>query len=268
MASGVDGRALAELEHTVLLRPEADSPLRVPASRAWAYRLAGDTQLDALLIGQPVGAIIQQLPTSFRLPDYDKVNPFSSGKSRTWLFPHALAAGDAARRSLSHRLFYADVQHLANGGWLVPIGQEDALRPWLQTYQQFPPTVMRDLAPTGISPTLKVRRGEHAGKTYLQFVNDASWSENVIVQLKCPADTLVTSFGGLADGDTETSRSASRSIGAGWPVRQSSDSHSGLWTSRRLHSFQSCRVARNNFFCAKRSGGADGKSIEPIAEVD
>lgn len=203
MASGVDCRALAEVERAVLLRPEADSPLRVPASRAWSYRLAGDTQLDAMLADRPTGAIIQQLPTSFRLPDFDKVNPYGNGKSRTWLFPHALSAGDGARRSLSHRLFYADVQHLASGGWLVPIGQEDAVRPWLRTYQQFPVAVMRDLTPKGISPTLRVRRGEHDGKTYLQLVNDASWSENVIVQLKCPVDTLVSSFGCLAEGDSE-----------------------------------------------------------------
>ena len=173
IASGIDCRALSKLEDAMLLRPEADSPLRVPASRAWSYRLAGDTQLDAMLTGAPVGAIIQQLPTSFRLPDYDKVNPYGNGKSRTWLFPHALTAGDAARRSLSHRLFYADVQSLTSGGWLVPIGQEDTIRPLLRTYQQFPATVMRDLAPAGISPTLKVRRAEHAGKTYLQLVNDA-----------------------------------------------------------------------------------------------
>ncbi len=136
LATGVDCRALSAIDQITVLRPEADSPLRVPASRAWSYRLAGDNQLDAMFAGQPAGAIIQQLPTSFRLPDYDKVNPYGNSKSRTWLFPQAVTAGDAARRSLSNRLFYADVQHLTSGGWLIPIGQEEAVRPLVQAYQQ------------------------------------------------------------------------------------------------------------------------------------
>ncbi len=73
--------------------------------------MAGDVQLDSMLSGQPLGSIIQQLPTSFRLPDYDKVNPYGNGKSRTWLFPQAVASGDAARRSLINRLYYADVSY-------------------------------------------------------------------------------------------------------------------------------------------------------------
>ncbi len=197
MASGVDCRALSQLEHAVLLRPEADSPLRVPASRAWAYRLADDSQLDAILAGTGAGAIVQQLPTSFRLPDFDKVNPYGNGKSKTWLFPHGLSAGHASRRSLVHRLYQADVQHLASGGWLVPIGQEDAVRPLVQAFQQFPVAIMRDLAPSGVSPTLKVRRTEDAGKTYLQLVNVASWPESVTIQLRCPVDSQARKFGCL-----------------------------------------------------------------------
>lgn len=195
MAAGIDCRSLSSVEHATLLRPEADSTLRVPASRAWAYRLAGDTQLDAMFTDQPAGAIVQQLPTSFRLPDFDKVNPLGGGKSRTWLFPHAMTAGDAARRTLTNRLFHHDAQELMSGGWLIPIGQEESIRPLVQAYQQFPAEVMRDLAPQSVSSTLKVRRAEANGKTYLQFVNDASWPERITFEFKCPTNARVTMFG-------------------------------------------------------------------------
>ncbi len=203
MASGIDSKAVSRIAHAIALRPEADSPLRVPTSRAWSYRLSADPQMDTLFAGEPSGAMVQQLPTSFRLPEYDKLNPYGNGKSRTWLFPHALSAGDAARRSLSQRLFHADLQHLAVGGWLAPIGQEDAVRAWLLAYQQFPAATMRDLTPSGVSPTLRVRRLEHAGKTYIQLVNDASWNETVVVQFKCAAQTRVVSFGNPSAGDNQ-----------------------------------------------------------------
>lgn len=205
LANGVDCRALSAVEQVMMLRPEADSPLRVPASRAWSYRLAADNQLDAMFAGQSAGAIIQQLPTSFRLPDYDKVNPYGNGKARTWLFPQAVTSGDAARRSLSNRLYYADVQHLTSGGWLVPIGQEDMVRPLVLAYRQFPAVVMRDLAPSGVSSTLRVRRIEQAGKTYLQFVNAASWSESVDIRFKSSTDAAVAAFGCLAGQDGQLS---------------------------------------------------------------
>ena len=196
IAAGVDCKALSNLDHAIVLRPEADSPMRTPTSRAWSYRLASDTQLDSLFANHPVGAMVQQLPTSFRLADYDKVNPFGNGRNRTWLFPHALVAGDGARRNLAHRLFQADVQHLANGGWMVPIGQEDELRELVSALQKFPPITMRDLSPAGISPTIKVRRAEHANKTYVQLINDASWSEKVVIQFKCSRETRALQFGG------------------------------------------------------------------------
>ncbi len=195
LGAGIDSRVLATADNIVMLRPEADSPLRAPASRAWSYRLASDAQLDSGFAGAKTGAIIQQLPTSFRLSDFDKVNPYGNARTRTWLFPHALPAGAAARRSLTHRLFQADAQWLASGGWMVPIGQEEAVRPLLKAYERFPAVVMSELKPHSVSSTLKIRRTEHAGKTWLQFINDASWTEQATIEFHCPKETEAVVFG-------------------------------------------------------------------------
>ncbi len=57
---------------------------------------------------------------------------------------------------------------------------------------------MRDLAPSGVSSTLRIRRVEHGGKTYVQFVNAASWPENVDIRFKSSVDTVAATFGCIA----------------------------------------------------------------------
>ncbi|MCC6512306.1 MAG: hypothetical protein IT423_24625 [Pirellulaceae bacterium] len=208
LGCGIDGNRLATIDRLTLLRPETDSPLRSPPARAWSFQLASDTELDGKLSSPMAGAIVQQLPTSFRLADFDKLNPLANDRSRTWLFPHATSAGDWARRCLVDRLFHADVQLLVSGGWLVPLGQEVSVRPLLNVLQAMPPQTMRDLKPKGISPALRVRRAQYAGETWLQFVNNASWSEEVVVQLQCAPATRVRQLTGSSDTANPTVVSA------------------------------------------------------------
>lgn len=196
---GIDCAALTANEQICMLRPETDSPLRAPVARAWAYQLAGDAQLDTAFRASGSGAILHQTPTGFRLPDFDKVSPLGREGSRTWLFPHASQAGDAARRGLVSRLFHADVQVLASGGWMALMGQETAVRPVLNVLKELPPLCMDDLTCDQASATLRARRIEHAGKTYLQLVNNASWHEKVVVQLQAKRQTTLRLLGAVDD---------------------------------------------------------------------
>ncbi len=154
--------------------------------------------MDNLTSADYSSLIVQQLPTSFRLPDYDKANPLGLARPRTWLFPHAQAAGDSARRQIINRLYHHDLQHVTSGGWLVPMGQESSLRSLVRVLEQFPLQTMQDVAIQGASASLRVRSLEHDGKTYVQFVNNASWSENVFIQLRASQQTQATKLTGGA----------------------------------------------------------------------
>lgn len=195
LGCGIDPSELIGKDSILLLRPECDSPLRVPVARAWAFQVAGDTQLDAALTGKDSGAIVQQIPTGFRLPDFDKASPFGNENSRTWLFPHVSSGGNAARRALVSRVFHADTQVLANGGWLALMGQENAVRPMLSVLEQLPPITLANLQSDKASATLRGRRGQYDGRTYLQFVNNASWQETVTVQVQAGEDTTIRELG-------------------------------------------------------------------------
>lgn len=211
LGCGIDCALIAADKNICLLRPEIDSPMRAPVARAWAYQLAADVQLDAAFSGSTPGAIIQQTPTGFRLPDFDKVSPFGSDKSRTWLFPHTNRAGDAARRAIVSRIFHSDAQVLATGGWMALMGQEAATRPALSVLKQLPPVVMDDLTCDKASATVRVRRTEYAGKTYLQLINNASWSEAVVIALQSKSETTLK----LLD---ESIEQQPRAVAAGQPT--------------------------------------------------
>ncbi|MGN6546727.1 MAG: hypothetical protein ACTHK7_16855, partial [Aureliella sp.] len=210
LGCGIDPAELAGKEKICLLRPECDSPLRAPVTRAWAFQIAGDRQLDASLSGANAGAIVEQVPTGFRLPDFDKASPFGNDKSRTWLFPHVSAGGDAARRALASRLFQADTLVMATGGWLALMGQEAALRPMLCALEQLPPRALEDIQSDKVSATLRTRRGQHGGKTYLQLVNNASWQETVTIQLQTAQDSAMRELG--------ASDAAEQALRAGQPL--------------------------------------------------
>lgn len=195
LGCGIDCVALAANPQICVLRPDTDSPLRSPVARAWSYQLSGDAPLDAITTGKNPGAIIQQIPTGFRLPDFDKVNPLGNESSRTWLFPHASPGGDAARRALITRLFHSDALILASGGWLIPMGQEIAIRPLLEVIEELPSVSMHDVNVDGCSGTIRIRQTEFEGQSYFQFVNSASWQETVALQLKVPRQTQLHRLG-------------------------------------------------------------------------
>ncbi len=199
MGCGIDCTRLSSHEKICVLRPEADSPLRTPASRSWSLSLTADPQLDSLMSGPNAGAVIEQMPTNFRLADFEKANLFNSANPRTWLFPHTSSAGAAARRNLCGRLFHADTMILENGGWLSLMGQENETRPFAQVLTKLPGLPMKDVATPKASPTLKVRQLEHHGHTYVQIINNSSWSETVAIEVRSAQAARVLSLGSATD---------------------------------------------------------------------
>lgn len=195
LSCGIDCAALAANDSICVLRPETDSPLRSPVARAWSFQLASDAELDAVVTGKNSGAIIHQIPIGFRLPDFDKANAFANQNQRTWLFPHVSSAGDSARRAFIARLFSADSLIVASGGWLVPMGQEVALRPMLDVLDSLPPVTMNDVALEGTAATLRVRQAEYDGQSFFQIINNASWQQTVVLHLQVPRSSQLHVLG-------------------------------------------------------------------------
>src|SRR5690606_37597327 len=97
-------------------------------------------EFDAAMEQMPTsGAHLFYEPATLRLPDFDAVSPFGASKTYLFLAAQLAPGGDGARRNLVQSLAAFDPQTIALGGWMLPIGQEDALRDVLGIYRQLPP---------------------------------------------------------------------------------------------------------------------------------
>ena len=72
------------------------------------------------------------------LPAFDRVSPFGADKTFTWLLSQISPAGAANRERLVHSIAVHDSPLLIDGGWLLPLGQEEALAPLVKVFRRLP----------------------------------------------------------------------------------------------------------------------------------
>src|SRR5262249_19553262 len=88
------------------------------------------------------------------------------------------------RQRFIHALAAADPDTIFDGGWLLPMGQEDALADLVATYRRLPAGKFTWL--TKPSETVTIRTLSTQNSTYVYFVNDSQWPVSVQVDLDLP----------------------------------------------------------------------------------
>ena len=85
--------------------------------------------MDSLFEGEAfASAINYHEPLTFAIPSFDAVSPFGTEKTRTWFASQIPSNGFHARSQFIHNIAALDAQLVAEGGWMLPLGQADALR--------------------------------------------------------------------------------------------------------------------------------------------
>ena len=86
-----------------------------------------------------------------------------------------------------------DSQQIFDGGWLLGLGQEDALTDWISTYRQLPAerfdTLVEDSQPVVVRTLAK------GGKTYVYLVNDSSWPVKITLAVDLPPAAKLEKLG-------------------------------------------------------------------------
>jgi hypothetical protein len=77
-----------------------------------------------------------------------------------------------------------------DGGGLMPLGQEDAIRDLVAVYRQLPAIPLRRVSDEGAQP-VTIRYGTHESKTYAYLVNDSPTAATVTLRVDAPADCRV-----------------------------------------------------------------------------
>ena len=192
---GIDARAYDRDPRTVLLRPYRVVPSGPLSSQAVNLELNSSGDLDALMTGRAAApaTLFYHPPQKTFVPSFDAKSPFGAAKTLTWLVSQMSPSGVQSRKRFAHALASSESLSLFDGGWLLPLGQEDALREMFTIYRRLPN--VRFATVPGEHQPVAVRTAVHAGQTYFYFVNDSAWQTTVTLEMALPPATPMEKVG-------------------------------------------------------------------------
>jgi hypothetical protein len=193
---GLDSSLWKDQPNIVLPRPRRIAPLADLPHRAVSIEI--DSSPDATEFfdgaGAPAGLVCHET-RPMRLEAFDEVSPFGRERTFTLLAPMLSLHGAENRRRLVHLLARSDVQMLLEGGWMLPLGQEESIQSLFDVYRRLPAVAFDDVAPTmASSQPVVVRQKSHGGKTWIYLVNDSPWPATVELEIEAPPDCALTSL--------------------------------------------------------------------------
>ncbi len=219
LAAGVDVAWLKQQPHVAVLRGRMDSPMENYIERGWLSRASSDPSLQFAHSGNAAGSVSLQLPVATIIPASEKLAGGYSGRTASHTYPIMSATGAEARRVFIEQLFYEDSLMLADGAWM-PVQHDDSHVAQLRkTFLDLPQVPMRLVKLDGDESNFRMRTIKVGNNTYLQMINNASWTERVTMDVKIAEIPGVYEVLGGREveihGAATTASSSSRVDGAG-----------------------------------------------------
>ena len=160
-------------------RPSRFAAGSVLSAQSVNINLATSANMDIVFDRlQPSAALFHHEAEAMPLPSFDAVSPFGRENTRTVLFAHIAESEKYSRQRFIHQLALRDVSCLLDGGWMLPLGQEESLRPLFDVLRRLPAKPFASLQPKASgfpSQPLVVRSLIHQGRMYVYVVNDSPW---------------------------------------------------------------------------------------------
>lgn len=183
---GIDSK-LYRTDRVVLLRPRRLSPILSLSKQAADFEINRSRSVDEFFYHSAApGALNYHVPLNLRLSEFDAASPFGPTSTTTWISAHIPDSGDFARASFTNSLATADLQSVVTGGWMLPLGQEDATRDIVASYRSLPPQRFDTVTPKqpGLAASsVVVRSLTLAGQTFCYVLNNGPWSVDVNVEM-------------------------------------------------------------------------------------
>jgi hypothetical protein len=207
---GFDAGHYQANQHIVFLRPERLVPSNYLAAKAAQLQIGQMSDINFYFQRLPVsGSLFYHVPQETRIASFDQQSPIKP--SYAWLVSQPAPSGTQNRRRFIHALATLDVQAMFDGGWLLCLGQEDAVRDLAAAYRSLPAVRFRQvLDPRSSSQPVVFRAGAYANRTYLYAVNDAPFNTIARINVKAEPNCRIEELTGLrrvaplkADADGE-----------------------------------------------------------------
>lgn len=197
----------------VFLRPQRNQPATNLGTSAIDLQLREAVSLHQRL-GQYAssGMLFYHPPQRLRLDSFDKQSPYGPTNTYTLLVSQPLPTAEANRQRFIRSLAMADGIAMFDGGWLLPLGQEEYVGKLWNTFRQLPP---EKFATSRFSrQPVVIRTHNGASGSYIYLANDSPWPLKMRLRLNAEVNCRVEMLGG-AELSKELSRTAD---GAFWDV--------------------------------------------------
>jgi hypothetical protein len=199
---GIDAELYRDKPGIVLVEPNRVAPLAPLAAQAVNLEITQSPEVNRYYAGAAAATQFFHESQQLRLPSFDAVAPFGKDRTSTALLSHIAPAGEQNRRRFVHALATLDAQVILEGGWMLPLGQEDALRPIFDVYRRLPNGRFRTAGEDPRQPLPQahpavIRTLVHEGRTYVYVVNDSPWPVTLDVALDVPPTARLDGLGTL-----------------------------------------------------------------------
>jgi hypothetical protein len=188
---GLDSANYRDKPGIVLMRPRRSGPMLSLASQAANLELAQSSDADRRFSADASALLFYRESIERRVPSFDEVSPFGADNTSMWLVAHVAPSEFHARRRLAQSLAAADVRTVMDGGWMLTLGQEDAVRPVLEVLAALPNEPFETVPEpqSGASQGVVMRKLTNGDRTYLYAVNSSPWPVVVDFEVRGKADT-------------------------------------------------------------------------------
>jgi hypothetical protein len=198
LSTGLDPVELCRSPNLVWTRVQHAAPATQPPGDPTLHLTNDSQQLDELArsVSSPTGISLRS-PIPLRLEAFEKVSPWGATNTNAFLLLHPTPTVQAARKPWIEMLAKADMSTLGVGGSMLSLGQEDAVRPLLQTLAQLPVQRFTALAAPANTNTqsVEIRAWSGNGKSWFYLLNDSAWSAIVDVDFRAMEPLLVNTLG-------------------------------------------------------------------------
>ena len=185
-------------EGIVLLRPRQVSLPATPRTLAVELPVGDSPELDqAFAAAANPGHLLVHSPVRSRLASFDARSPFGTDKTHLSMVAQLAPGGNESRRRFLQAVGGLDSSWLIDGGWMLTLGEEEALRPLRLAFRRLPLGEYQDVPGETQGITCRwLRRGDG---TYLYWLNPTPWPCQASLAVRGGEDSTLTELSGLRD---------------------------------------------------------------------
>ncbi len=196
LSIGIDPERYRKTGEPVLMRTERYEVGGRSTLGAVGKELTVMPEFDRMFEHQHAPTVLfYQPPHKSRVGSFDAKSPFQP--SYTSLFAQISPSGHENRKRFVNAMAKLDPTVVCDGGWLLPLGQEAALRDFAAAYRRLPAVPFHRVEeyPWPSQPVV-FRYAHYEGHTYAYAVNNAPFAVETRIRIEAPAGCRLEELSG------------------------------------------------------------------------